>query len=745
MEIEAFRIESIPNLPINPEVFLHILGKDKFMLIYDTKTKYTYFYSEELDKQKNIKNLENVIVGLKFKTPPSVLKLDDNLLMSIPYTYTDHLEVYPFSDIFDILDNVGLICVVFIPQDENEIVSTRKNVEQLLTKFEVRKSSVIQRSISTNTSLQYDIFKDSDDSIVLNDILESINTSTTKNSIAYKTFILTPNEMSIHNYIESRIITIDSKMIKSNNSENLLENLNRTKTFCMGSSISKRFFGIYGNDSIEYIIPTVYPRTVGDIEVGSYIKNSSKITSNKVLIESNTFNLGCIIGGLPGTGKSREAMAIIDELHSNGSNQKPYIIILASSDEWDNFANDHRMHLIKIQKDNIPINFFRCPSNMDVYKFYSDLSLILSAAATAGPYRDPIEKCLLNAFRKVYKHTLTPNPSIVFDEINESIIKLHAKRSNTGIKYTKHGENIKSSLEGLLEILIRKEYSETDGIRLEDLIKDGIVFNISNSGVNTQSYIYSMLLNQIYAISSQFDNNGYDKIRMIICVEEAQTIFKESESPTIEDIKHRIQDFRKKGIGLILLTHNATDIDPSIRRLCQIKLYFKQAPDVATLIAKDTIFTYSEEDEIVKKIIHLNSRVATLNYVSTSSEEGSRITHDTIFIKTKQYNHLFKESHNIILDYLSTNNIRLSENMQVSLKFSYPKNMKQLSEKATRIKSIRISYLGEPLIEKNIISNPIHVSLMKHRLYTLEILNDKSNPIKTLKIIPKKIVNIEIL
>ncbi len=743
MEIEAFRIKAIPNQPINLEAFLNILGKDRFMLIYDTKTKYTYFYTEQQTIRKNIKNLENVIIGLSFKKSPSILRFDGSSVVYTPYTRTEHLEEYIFFDIFDVLNDVGLVCILFLPQNENKITAVRQEVEKLLTGFEVRKSSVIQKSKTTNVSLQYDIFQDSDDSIVLTDILESINASITKNGIAYKTLILAPDNSDIYDYIKSRIIILDSKPMNLDNIKNMLEHLDKIKAFSTGPNISKRFFGIYGNDRVEYIIPTIYPKTNGDIHIGNYVKNASKITSDKVMIESDIFNLGCIIGGMPGSGKTREAMAIIDHLLSN-QNHRPHVVILASTDEWDTFANDHGMYLIKVQKDKIPINFFRCPAGADISKFYSDLSLILSAAATAGPYRDPIEKCLLNAFRRAYKHTKTPNPSIVFDEINESIIKLHAKRTNTGVRYTKHGENIKSSLEGLLEILTKREYSETDGIQIEDMIRDGVVFNISNSGVNTQSYIYSLLLTQIYTVSSQFDNEGYDKLRMLICVEEAQTIFKDSKSPTIEDIKHRIQDFRKKGIGLMLLTHNAMDIDPSIRRLCQIKLYFKQAPDIAPIIAKDLIFTYSEEDEIAKKIRHLDSRIAALNYVSNSYEKESRITHDTIFIMTKQYNHLFKGSNDKISCYASANNLSISKNMLVSLNFSYSENIQKLPERISRIRSIRINYLNEPIIEKDIASNPTDVSLMQHRIYTLEILDDKSKTIKSLKFIPKKNIQIKL-
>ena len=98
----------------------------------------------------------------------------------------------------------------------------------------------------------------------------------------------------------------------------------------------------------------------------------------------------------------------------------------------------------------------------------------------------------------------------------------------------------------------------------------------------------------------------------------------------VEDIKYRLQDFRKKGIGLMLMMHNINDIDPNIRRLCQIKLYLKQASDVAPIACKDLVFTYAEDSEVVSKLKHLNSRTGALNYVVKNGDD--KLSQDTIFI-----------------------------------------------------------------------------------------------------------------
>jgi hypothetical protein len=122
---------------------------------------------------------------------------------------------------------------------------------------------------------------------------------------------------------------------------------------------------------------------------------------------------------------------------------------------------------------------------------------------------------------------------------------------------------------------------------------------------------------------------------MFICVEEAQIIFKEEDSPAVEDLKQRIQDFRKKGIGLMLLAHNISDIDLGIRRLCQIRLYLKQAPDSAYLAAKELIFPGIETDKVIEKLKLLDSRIGALSFIIRNGNE--KVQEESILIKTEAF------------------------------------------------------------------------------------------------------------
>ena len=296
-----------------------------------------------------------------------------------------------------------------------------------------------------------------------------------------------------------------------------------------------------------------------------------------------------MITGLPGSGKTREAMSVIDLILAQSGRVKPAVFVITPTEEWKGFASAHSMFFVKAYADATPINFFRCPGRMDVRKFYGDLAMILASASNAGPYQNPMEKCMLNAFKVAFKDERDPDPASVYNQIEESIVRYHGKRTNAGIKYTKHGENIKSSLEDLRGILSMPQYCVKNGIRMEDLLESVAVFDLSSASTNVKRHLYALILNQIYSLASQFDLNGDGELRLLICIEEAQTIFGGIESPAVRDIKQRIQDFRKQGVGIILLTHSVSDIEVGIRRLCQLKLYLKQAADTAQIAAKDLI------------------------------------------------------------------------------------------------------------------------------------------------------------
>ena len=390
------------------------------------------------------------------------------------------------------------------------------------------------------------------------------------------------------------------------------------------------------------------------------------------------------------------------------------------------------MHVIRLYDGTVPINFFCCPQSAARSKFYEDLAMLLSSAADAGPYKNPMEKCMLNAFRKVYKDENEPSPSAVYMEIEESIILFHARRTNVGIKYTKHGENIKSALENLRGILARPEYRSKSGIRIEELLKRGVIFDLSLVSGKIKPYIYALLLNQLYSIADQFGIDGDDSLRMLLCVEEAQMILGGRDSPAVLDMRQRIQDFRKKGVGLMLLAHNLTDIEQGIRRMCQTKLYLKQAPDVARIASQDLVLTYAEDQELEMKLKHLNSRNGALNYITKEGRE--KIANDTVFIRTMDYEEKGVYRPDGICDYMRDNDISVPQESDYEILFASLDE--RACERILKSEGIRASIrcLGEEIAEVPVSSDAEKRLKVRSRLvpqvnYAIAILDSRKREI----------------
>ena len=117
---------------------------------------------------------------------------------------------------------------------------------------------------------------------------------------------------------------------------------------------------------------------------------------------------------------------------------------------------------------------------------------------------------------------------------------------------------------------------------------------------------------------------------------------KEDRSAATTDLKQRIQDFRKKGVGLMMITHNVTDIEPSIRRLCQTKLYFRQSSDIAKFAADDLTFKEDEKESVVERLKTLEQRVCALSLIERHGNETSIC--GSVFVKVGSYQEEGKNS-----------------------------------------------------------------------------------------------------
>ena len=725
---ESFRLTELPNKELDRVAFFELIGRNAFMLVYDLGLKATFLCLDAGIAIEKIEGIKRSMPGTGFERAECAALgaiTDMEVLSCYKRPERDEKsDVHHMQDIFDLALDDGFVAVAFIPASERELDHAKSYVERALSRKEIRETrSAMAEAFSrrASSSTQHDLFMESEETSLLNSMLGSINNAILSNSLAYKQFFMIPKACTaLHEYIETRFMLLNESECRSNLAAQMT-GLPNERAFPLGTDYLRSFVNFYGSYKLNYVLPTASQSTKEGIAMGTFMKNGVAETGRTVRIAPSTMNLGFILTGLPGSGKTKEAMAILDAVKA--SEHGTHIIVIAPTDEWNRFALSHGMHLIRPYSDEVPINLFRCPSKAQREKFYENLALVLASASNAGPYQNPLEQCLLNAFRRVYSETDTPNPVSAYDSIEESIIRLHAKRTNTGIKYTKHGENVRAALENLRAILNRPEYAANEGAKIEELVEKGVVFDLSGASSAKRAWLYALLLNQVYALAARFDTCGDDELRLLICLEEAQTVFGNKESAALQDLRQHIQDFRKQGIGLMLLAHTISDIELGVRRLCQTKLYLKQAPDVAAVAVKDLIFTYACEEESVLKLKLLDSRIGAFSYVL--KKDGAKLTQDTIFIRTAEYGDRKSAVTNEIEEYLHDNGLRVPATIKTRLSIS-----RDASDHEDRLQQsvhyVRVKHLGEELATHSVSDNDtIAQSLLEGSEYTLQLLDRK--------------------
>lgn len=721
-EMNLYEVTAIPNNEFDKDLIFDSIGKRCFALVYDVDKKGTTLAIEGSDADNIINNVKNAVSGFSFLISQSPAPRKSDYVALSCYRKGDTVNENLIHDLFEIADRS--LTILFIPVTTKELQHSKNYIEKMMSFRQVRKSTTAPKDFlgsRFNNTSQRDNFEESEELLLFTEVLESINSSILKNGIAYKIyFVVEKDSARLEDYITQRFLVLSKLKFQNATLAEVSRKLKSAKALPVGISLARNFINIRGRFDLSYPLKTTHPKLLQGLAIGKLMNDGVRETDENVCIQKSSLNLGFLITGLPGSGKSAGAMAIINSLLDLKSETK--VAVVSPTNEWGNFAIKHDMNLIKLYDNETLINLFRCPEGVRRDKFYEDLAMILASASNAGPYQNPMEKCLLNAFRKVYENESEPDPIEVYYAIEESIVKFHAKRSATGIKYTKHGENIRSALENLRSILNRVEYSQREGIAIEELINKGVVFDISNVSGNTKPYIYALLLNQIYSVASTFSTDNDDNLKLLMCLEEAQIIFKDRESTAVKDLKYRIQDFRKQGVGLMLLAHNVTDVELGIRRLCQLKLYLKQAPDVAEVAAKDLVFTYAEQEDVALKLKHLNSRVGAFNYIVKNGSD--KISQDTIFIKTLDYDNSAagKETGSRVDGFSLKPPERITSSFYIEAAVS---ETQKFPLTLTELEALRILFLNDEMYEHKIEKLPINQELINNREYNFQLINKR--------------------
>lgn len=717
----CFVISGVPDTFIAEHMF-ETLGRTNFAIIYDPVSKISYFWLDD-SNDSLISKIESSIPGFLStpSTPISCGKMKSFSFYRISEEPEDQMH-----DLFSQGLKSGPVIIAFVIASEKEVEYAKQYAESLLSSKGIRQTDQgdrgLQSILGQSSSIHRDLYKDSEEILMAKSILYSINSAMSKNNLLYKIFALCrDDDKEVEEYIKNRFVILAETHLVASDFSSLTTKISKMRAFTFGTGYCSNLVNFYGCRKMRTIKTEHTLNESSGIPIGKLMADGVSESNIEICIEKSLLNLGFLITGLPGSGKTMAAMHLLDRIISSSHTPS---FVLAPSEEWNSFAISHGMNLIRLFSDTLSINFFRCSAMANKEKFCQGLAIVLSSAAGAGPYRRPMEKCMLNAFRKVYQDTTTPDPVDVYQEIEESIISLHGKRTNAGVRYTKHGENVKAALESLRIILTEPNYSTRNGLKFEELLVGGAVFDMSGASSATRSFLYALVLNQLYSLTSNFDTMGDEELRMLICVEEAQITFKEELSPAVEDLKQRIQDFRKRGIGLMLMAHNISDIELGIRRLCQTRLYMKQAPDSAYMAAKDLIFPDAEPEKVVEKLKLLDSRVGALSFITKKGKE--KIQEESIFVKTEAFVQTA-----IPLPTLS--NKDTAATIEIELTFGDGFEYSNMS--------IKVMYLGE-LNQQLHLKNYFKIQLVESRKYYFCLINDKGRNVAETPIVIKPTIRI---
>jgi hypothetical protein len=560
-----------------------------------------------------------------------VKKFEKNLLADLPMAFRD-------SDCY--------MLVSFIPESRETINEVKRQWEEELSRLTpVSREGV---SLQSYEGIQHSHFsertnyEESDVAMVAAEMLAMCNNALLRNDAVYRVSVIGWGEKAelLSQHLRGKYWGVYERVRRSNE-------LRDCRPVAGGEILSGEYASLLVDFAPEFAreetavdisdVPREFlSKEEASIELGEELLKGVK-KHRTLHLNKMSYNTNIIIVGQQRMGKTLLAKRIANHAASQGAG----VLVFSPSSEWSSLARVRDDILVIRLAETVPFNLVRCPLGVRKEQFYQNLALLLANAMGAGPYTNPIRNVMLNSFTSLYARDREPDITDIYDGVHSSVVEFYSHEE--GKSFGKFGQNIRASLENLRQIMLKGQFRVKDGIRIEDCIRNGAVFDLSGCSELERALLYAFILAQVYSyILGNFDEKGDKELRLLIVLEEAHMVFRRQgregvniEATATADLERKLGMFGKRGVGMMLITHFADQLSEIVRRHAQTHFYFKQDSESLESALKDLKFNPSEEElwgGASAKLLSLPTGVAACRTVHI--EKGQRVEVGPFFVKT---------------------------------------------------------------------------------------------------------------
>ena len=189
-----YRISALPGNGYDSGKIFDFIGRKSFVLVYDLEHDASLLGFGERNCKEAKEAIERGIAGLRLSSYDCRQLLEPRDMSAFSaYRLVGELDNPLFYDLFGLAGGKGFLAVLFVHSEVDDTVTAKRYLERLLSSRTVHETDSFLReyfSSRINSSAQRDIYHSSEELLMLNRLLGSMNSAVLGNGLAYKVFLL---------------------------------------------------------------------------------------------------------------------------------------------------------------------------------------------------------------------------------------------------------------------------------------------------------------------------------------------------------------------------------------------------------------------------------------------------------------------------------------------------------------------------------------------------------------------------